>query len=316
MTVKTNSAPNPPKRILVARGGAIGDFILTLPVFQALKASFPQTTLACLSPTGLGEIAKMAGLADEIRNLDDRCWASFFVRDGWLDGAAYKWLSSFDCIISYLHDPNGTWKTNVARVSDALFYSGCHQPGEISEVPASVTLLKALEPMGVFHTDPVPRIIYSDAVLKSETIALHPGSGSESKNWPEEYWCQLIALLLERGNMKLMLVGGEAETGRVRRIGCKFPIPRLRLLLNEPLTSVARELAGCRIFVGQDSGITHLAAALGVRCVVLWAQTNEKVWGPPGEMVYILKPCNTTTPVEPREVFQIAKKLRLSINIT
>ncbi|MCH2378142.1 MAG: hypothetical protein MK236_01850, partial [Pedosphaera sp.] len=157
MTVKTNSAPKPPKRILIARGGAIGDFILTLPVFQALKASFPQATLGCLSPAGRGEIAQMAGLADEIRNVDDRCWASFFVRDGQLDGVACNWLSSFDCIISYLHDPNETWKTNVVRVSDAFYLGGCHQPGEISDVPASVTVVKALEPMGIFHADPVPR---------------------------------------------------------------------------------------------------------------------------------------------------------------
>ncbi|SVC53437.1 uncharacterized protein METZ01_LOCUS306291, partial [marine metagenome] len=112
MTVRTNSAPKSPKRILIARGGAIGDFILTLPVFQALKASFPQATLACLSPAGRGEIAQMAGLADEIRNVDDRCWASFFVRNGELDGVVCNWLSSFDCIISYFHDPNETWKTN------------------------------------------------------------------------------------------------------------------------------------------------------------------------------------------------------------
>ena len=309
MAAKTNSAPTHLKRILITRGGAIGDFILTLPVFQALKAAFPQATFGCLSPVGRGEIAQMAGMADEIRNVDDRCWASFFVRDGQLDVVACNWLSSFDCIISYLHDPNETWKTNVVRVSDAFFYSGCHQPGEASDVPASVTLLKALEPMGIFHADPVPRIVCSDVVLKSGTIALHPGSGSESKNWPEEYWCQLISLLLEHGNVKLVLVGGEAESERVRRLGSKFPTPRLRLFLNKPLMSVARELAGCRIFVGHDSGITHMAAALGVRCVVLWSQTNEKVWGPPGEMVHKLKPYNNTTPVEPRAVFQIVKKL-------
>ena len=98
---KTNSTPTHFKRILIARGGAIGDFILTLPVFQALKASFPHATLGCLSPAGRGEIAQMAGLTDEIRNVDDRCWASFFVKNGELDGGVCNWLSSFDCIISY-----------------------------------------------------------------------------------------------------------------------------------------------------------------------------------------------------------------------
>ena len=313
---KTNSTPTHFKRILIARGGAIGDFILTLPVFQALKASFPQVTLGCLSPAGRGQIAQMAGLADEIRNVDDRCWASFFVKDSQLDGVACNWLSSFDCIISYLHDPSETWKTNVVRVSDAFYLGGCHHPGEMSDVPASISLLKALQPIGIFHADPVPRIIHSNTVLKSETIACHPGSGSESKNWPEEYWCQLIALLLKQGSMDLMIVGGESEAKRVRRLGSKFPNARLRLLLNEPLTSVARELTRCKIFVGHDSGITHLAAALGVRCVVIWAQTNEKVWRPPGEIVHILKPNNNTTPIEPRAVFQIIKNLCLSIDKT
>ncbi|SVD08557.1 uncharacterized protein METZ01_LOCUS361411, partial [marine metagenome] len=110
MTVKTNSAPKPPKRILIARGGAIGDFILTLPVFQALKASFPQATLGCLSPIGCGEIAQTAGLADELHDLDDRCWASFFVRDGQLNESACEWISSFDCIISFLYDPEEIWR--------------------------------------------------------------------------------------------------------------------------------------------------------------------------------------------------------------
>ena len=104
-----------------------------------------------------------------------------------------------------------------------------------------------------------------------------------------------------------VLVGGEAESEKVRRLANKFPNPRLRILLNEPLTSVARELTGCKVFVGHDSGITHLAAALGVRCVVLWAQTNERVWRPPGELVHILKPYNNTTPVEPRVVFKFVK---------
>ena len=308
IAAKINSAQKPLKRILIVRGGGIGDFILTLPVFQALKAFFPQATLGCLSPAGRGEIAQMAGLADEIRNVDDRCWASFFVRDGQLNGVACNWLSSFDCIISYLHDPNETWKTNVVRVSNAFYLGGCHQPGEISDVPASITLLKALEAIGIFHADPVPRIICSDAVLKSGTIALHPGSGSESKNWPEENWIELISLLLEQENMELMIVGGEAETKRVRRLGSKFPDPRLRLLLNEPLTSVARELAGCRIFVGHDSGITHLAAALGVRCIVIWAQTNDGVWKPIGERVHILKGADNITMIEPRRVFEVVKR--------
>jgi ADP-heptose:LPS heptosyltransferase len=316
MTVKIHFAPTPPKRILVARGGAIGDFILTLPVFQALKASFPQATLACLSPVGRGEIAQMAGLADEIRNVDDRCWTSFFVRDGQFDGAACEWLSSFDCIISFLYDPEEIWKNNVARVADAFYLSGCHRPVDEVREPASVILLRALEPIGIFKADTVPRIHLSLPKLDSCTIALHPGSGSESKNWPVENWCELISLLLRQGNVELIIVGGEAETKKTRYLGNKFLDSKLRVLLNEPLTNVARELAACQIFVGHDSGITHLAAALGLPCAVLWAQTNEEVWRPVGKRVQILKGSGDVTMINPHTVFEVVNDMILSIDKT
>ena len=196
----------------------------------------------------------------------------------------------------------------MARISDAFYSSGCHRPMDEAGEPASVILLKALEPMGIFGADPVPRIYLSGPELNSGTIGLHPGSGSESKNWPEENWRQLISLLLEKGNVRLMVVGGEAETKKVRRLGSKFPNPRLRVLLNEPLTSVARELAACTLFVGHDSGITHLAAAMGVRCIVIWVQTNDRVWKPIGERVHILKGDDNITMIEPRRVFEAVKR--------
>jgi ADP-heptose:LPS heptosyltransferase len=314
MTVKTNSVSPLPNRILIVRGGAIGDFILTLPVFQALKASFPQANLACLSPVGRGEIVQMAGMVDEIRNLDDRCWASLFAENGQHDEAVCEWLSSFNCIVSFLHDPKGIWEANVVRVSGALFLKGCHRPVDDVGEPASVALLRALEPIGIFNVDPAPRICLSVPRLNPETIALHPGSGSESKNWPVQNWYELISLFLKQGNMKLMIVGGEAEIQKVRHLRNRFNESKLRVLLNEPLTNVARKLSACCAFVGHDSGITHLAAALGIPCVVLWAKTNEKVWRPIGERVKILKGFGGVTMIKPHTVIEAVNEIHLPIN--
>jgi ADP-heptose:LPS heptosyltransferase len=297
-----------PKKILVIRGGAIGDFILTLPVFQALKAAFPKTQFGCLSPPGLGELARMGGWADEVRCLDDRCWATFFVEHEVLDSGASEWLDSFDCIISFLYDPDGVWRSNVGRVTDGVFLPGCHRPTDESTERAPVTLLRALEPLGIFHADPIARIVLAQPPAKSNAIALHPGSGSELKNWPEQKWEKFISILIEDGE-SLLLVGGEAESNKVRRLAVMFPNANLQVLLNEPLTSVARELAACRLFVGHDSGITHLAAALGLPCIVLWAQSNERVWCPLGEGVHVLKDPNGLANIQPRQVFDFLKKV-------
>ena len=232
----------------------------------------------------------------------------FFVEHGELDCAASEWLASFDCIISYLHDPGGVWRANVARVTDGMFLAGCHRPAEESAEPASVTLLRALESLGIVHADPIPRIELAQPSAQSNTIGLHPGSGSELKNWPEEKWEQFISILVEDGET-LLLVGGEAETEKVKRLAALFPDVNLRVVLNEPLTAVARELAVCRLFVGHDSGITHLAAALGLPSIVLWAQSNERVWCPLGEGVHVLKDPSGLETIQPGRVIDFLKKV-------
>jgi len=81
------------------------------------------------------------------------------------------------------------------------------------------------------------------------------------------------------------------------------------VVLNQSLTKVARELVVCRSFVGHDSGITHLAAALGLPSIVLWAQTNERVWCPLGEGVQVLKDPSGLETIQPQRVIDFLKKV-------
>jgi heptosyltransferase III len=85
-----------------------------------------------------------------------------------------------------------------------------------------------------------------------------------------------------------LLVGGEAEGERLQRLAAALPPTRLRVAQSLPLANLASLLAGCAGFVGHDSGISHLAAALGVPTLVLWGDTVEAVWRPPNEKVIVL----------------------------
>jgi heptosyltransferase-2 len=120
-------------------------------------------------------------------------------------------------------------------------------------------------------------------------VALHPGSGSEKKNWPEEKWLEFANHLLDRTKANVLLVGGEAEGERLRRLAAALPTERCEVAQSLPLAELAQWLQSCVAFVGHDSGISHLAAALGLRCLVLWADTSEEVWRPQGERVSVLK---------------------------
>lgn len=293
-------------KILVVRGGAIGDFILTLPAIAALRRQFPDAHLEVLGYPHIVQLAIAAGLVDRAQGIEARPLAGFFARNGELAEDLRDYFSEFDIIVSYLYDPDEIFRTNVARCSPAQFIAGPHRPDESQLIHATQVFLKPLERLAVFDADPVPRIDLGGtrstasqtftirteigyAVEHVPPIAVHPGSGSEEKNWLESKWTQLLLKLAEETELNFLLVGGEAEGERLKRLLSKLPAERCKLAQSLPLSELAGKLQACAAFVGHDSGITHLAAALGLPCFVLWADTIEEIWRPQGERITIVK---------------------------
>ncbi len=277
-------------KILVIRGGAIGDFILTLPVIAALRQQFPQAHLEVLGYPHIVQLAEAGGLVNRVQPIEARGLASFFARDGELPEDLRDYFSEFNIIVSYLYDPDEIFQTNVKRCTPGQFIVGPHRPDETDRTHATEVFLKPLERLAIFGADTVPRLALD---LRPSTLdrllALHPGSGSERKNWPEEKWAGLIEHLLATTDANLLLVGGEAEGERLQRLAAALTPTRCVVAKSLPLAELARWLKSCVGFVGHDSGITHLAAAVGLPCVVLWAHTVEEIWRPQGERVQIIR---------------------------
>jgi heptosyltransferase-2 len=98
--------------------------------------------------------------------------------------------------------------------------------------------------------------------------------------------------LLTRLDQPVLLILGEAElagwsastTTRLARVGRE-----LRLACNLPLPELAAALARSRLFLGHDSGVSHLAAAVGAPCVLLFGPSDPAMWAPPGDHVRVLR---------------------------
>jgi heptosyltransferase-2 len=290
--------PGPsPRDILVIRGGAIGDFILTLPVLAALRQRFPQARLSVLGRPHIPQLAQVGGLADEVHSIEARWLVPLFVREGDLGREAREFFARFDLVVSYLSDPDGIFYENLTRYSGARLIAGPHRPDESLPLHATEVFLKPLEALGIGRADPVPRLPLGahqssctpGPETSPPTVSLHPGSGSERKNWPELKWDELISRLLEENRLDVLLVGGEAEASRLDRLAAGRSSPRLRLARHLPLVDLARRLEGCTAFVGHDSGLSHLAAALGLPCVILWGDSVETVWRPQSDRCIILR---------------------------
>jgi heptosyltransferase-2 len=275
-------------KILVIRGGAIGDFILTLPVLAALRAQLPQARLEVLGYPHIAGLAVAGGLADGVRAIEARPLAGFFARHGELTPELQTYFAGFAVVISYLYDPDGFFQANVARCSKAQFIAGPHRPDDTAGVHATEVFLKPMERLAIFDAEPTPRLALNPQPSTLNLLALHPGSGSERKNWPEAKWAELLGHLVRSTDAKLLLVGGEAEGDRLERLASRLPPDRMELARNLPLVELASRLADCRAFVGHDSGITHLAAALGLGGLVLWGDTSQEVWRPRTERMKIL----------------------------
>ena len=296
-------------KILVIRGGAIGDFILTLPVLAALRQQFPAAHVEVLGYPHIVSLAVAGGLAHCARSIEAQALAGFFARGGDLDAGLVEYFSEFDVILSYLYDPDGIFQTNIGRSSAAQFIAGPHRPKEDAGIPAAEVFLKPLERLAIFEADSVPRLSVVAAASDENRLALHPGSGSERKNWPEAKWAQLLQDLVNLTNLDLLLVGGEAEGERLQRLAAALPPTRTRVAQSLPLPKLAVSLRSCCAFVGHDSGISHLAAALGLRGLLLWGDSEEKVWRPSGDNIVILRHPRGLHRLEAEEIMIGLKRL-------
>jgi heptosyltransferase-3 len=276
-------------KILVIRGGAIGDFILTLPAIAALRQQFPGAHLEVLGYPHIIRLAEAGGLVDRAQSIEARALAGFFARRGVLAKDLADYFSEFDIILSYLYDPDDIFKTNIARCSKAQFVVGPYRPNEAEKVHATKVYLRPLERFAIFDADHLPRLLLKPQPSALKQIALHPGSGSEKKNWPEAKWADLLQHLVHSTDYNLLLIGGEAEGERLQRLAAALPITRTKVAQSLPLTDLARLIQQSSAFIGHDSGISHLAAALGLPGVVLWGNTAEEIWRPPQDHVLILK---------------------------
>jgi heptosyltransferase-3 len=272
-------------RVLVIRGGAIGDFILTLPAIRLLRESIPGCHLEVLGYKPITELAVAGGLADATRHLEHASMAKLFVPNAVLDDALLAWLQSFNLIVSYLYDPDGILRANMERTGVKTYLDCPHHvlPGKGH---AAEQLARPLEKLAMFLEDSAPliRVPGSDEIPKDKKVlAVHPGSGSLRKNLPVAQWIALgKELSKSHAALRLALITGEAEHERGITAQMREGWSGIEFLPwdQRPLVEVASLLTGCTGFVGHDSGVSHLAAACGVPCLLFFGPTDPVTWAP------------------------------------
>jgi heptosyltransferase-2 len=286
-------------RILTIRGGAIGDFILTLPALKALREANPNAQIEILGYKHIAVLAENRFYADRVRSIESALLSRFFAKNADLPAELATYLAGFDLILSYLFDPDLIFETNLRRSGAQKIVRG---PAKIeNSLPASRQLAQPIEELGLPIFDFAPKLYPSNedrhrarqfvAGLKAPMVAFHPGSGSHEKNWRLQNWIDLGNHFLLNFAGSLLIVSGEADDDQIRQLESIWQNSRVRFAKHLPLPDLAGALENA-IFIGHDSGISHLAAAAGANCILLFGPTDPAVWAPLNENARVIRTPN------------------------
>jgi heptosyltransferase III len=279
-------------KILILHPGALGDIILSLPAIEAVRRQYPGAVITFAANLDF-LTATAGGYADRLLSFSTVPLHTLFGPSPDL-----QFWKAYDRILSWTGAGNAEFETALRSVHPHTLV-GRWKPaqGDLSHV--SSLFLQSIRPW-VNEARVRPPAI--DALPEDATeartslsawgwkgtplVALHPGAGSHAKRWPASKLRKLGLRILENG-AALMVIEGPAETGMAEELGLQgpqvFPCIQFGLALQKGY------LAHCHAFVGNDSGIAHLAAAMGIPSVVLFGPTLPQNWAPLGRLVVTIR---------------------------
>jgi heptosyltransferase-2 len=277
---------------------------------QLLRKGFPRAHLEILGYEHIVALALTSGVADATRSIEYGPLSSFFAPDGELAPELIQYFASSQQVISYLFDPDEIFATNLKRAGVRNLIVGSPKISDAKH--AARQLARPLEKLALYLEDPAATLpLPRSGERDPATIAIHPGSGSERKNWPIERFVEVAQqLLTPNDRRKLLIVGGEADGARLKTLREKLPNERVKFAENLPLPALAARLQNCGFFLGHDSGISHLAAAVGTPSLLLFGPTDPAIWAPANPQVRVLRALGLTmNEIETAEVLAALQEL-------
>lgn len=296
--------------ILVIKLRYLGDVLLGTPVLRALRERFPDAHIAAAVNSGTEDILKRNPDLDEV----------LVVERGGL-ASQLRFLEEirrrrFDCVIDLT---DGDRAAIVARFSGAAVRIGLNEehrwrgllytvvarpgPGTTHRIERDLETVRSL---GIEPKSGMPVLRTSDqddreaAGLLDEIageplsegthplVMFQPGARYWFKAWPAERFADLADRLSARGERRILIGGHAGERSLAEDIAERARSKPLVLAGRTTLLHYAAILKRCALFVGNDNGPMHMAAALGVPVVALFGPSNPAEWGPRGDRVEVL----------------------------
>jgi ADP-heptose:LPS heptosyltransferase len=271
-------------RVLVIFPGALGDLMCLMPALAAISRRHPGASVELMARLELARLVAGRSVIARGHSIDAREVGELFA--GETSGGVRRFFGDFDRVYSFFASDDSRFRARLAAATDGEVSFHPFRPGGEGHVSAGY--LRAIgegDSLIDARIEPTPddlavasRVLAGSKCDGSNLTVIFPGSGSPGKNWPADKFAALASelSLSNRGSVAVIL--GPAETS-IEPIFWEAGIPVLKDLDLPTVAAIARVASA---FVGNDSGVSHLAAAVGASGVVIFGPTDPARWRPMG----------------------------------
>lgn len=305
-----------PLKILFVHLGALGDFLMALPALVAYQKLENRPEINVCAGDDIRRLALAGGKFQGEVDPEGEGFHRLFVRGAALSENLARILSRFDLVITTSASPDLI--ANLRRLVPKVLSPEKPEPlprRHLHDEYLGALLLPGMKPeiILVENSFSLPEVLVSGGreLVKSgatgRALIIHPGSGGAIKCWPQSDYLDLAARALKIGLSPFFLLGPvEEENPEFANLsGSGFPV-----LSGLTLVETAAVLANAEIYVGNDSGITHLAAAMGRPVIAIFGPSDPGRFGPRGRLVKIISLNYECSPCHPRNTQSPAPECR------
>ncbi len=299
----------PPERVqklLLWHRGALGDLLLAGPALKALRNRYSQAGVVAVGQPQIWELLAASLYPGEIMNADWGVWAWLFTEEGPIPEELTTRLSSVQLAVVFAPRPN---RTLLNRLSQAGVVQVAWVPAFPNNGREPVSLMQAnhLRSLGLDYEPRPFRLALGHGQRgvganfnEKPFLCVAPGSGHPQKNWPLSHYFEVSRTLAWEHGLEVVWVTGPAEAAWLPYVRGLADAQGHEVLAGLPLKDIARVLARSHLYIGGDSGITHLAAAAGApRIIALYGPTDPRVWAPFDDRVIVVQSEGDCAPCAP-----------------
>lgn len=278
-------------RLVILHQGAIGDFLLTLSVVQAARESLGVDSATAIATAPSARLAAGRSAVDAWLSPEDLGLYRLFCSDLPLGERLAGTLADADFVLNFLGGPAERIHERIERVTTGALVSVDPRPAPRTRKQGMhITSQWAADIRSAGWPIPEPGPARIDMGLagrptppRPTRVLIHPGSGGKTKCWPI---ADFVALAQCLTGLEVTWMLGPAELEQARRLQDRDE----PLLVEEDLQRAAEQMAGFDGYLGNDSGMTHLAAAIGLPTIALFVATDPRIWRPLGRHVTVVAP--------------------------